>query len=231
MSSTNKTSNYELSQFVGTDKPAWLSDYNGDMSRIDTGIHNAQTTATGADGKADANSTSIGTLANLTTTAKNNLVAAVNEVKGNATTAQNSADSVGVVANRADQGVNDIKTYFTFTQTGTTSVSITGGSIAAQDLKYASNAAGSLGKLYGRIVYNSNAATQTLTFNTPFRPAANMNIDGVVLMFNATNNIQSVESISLATDGKATLNITAASGSTVRLLVPACVLFIEDFGD
>ena len=35
MSSTNKTTNYDLSQFVGSDKPAWLSDYNQDMSKID----------------------------------------------------------------------------------------------------------------------------------------------------------------------------------------------------
>ena len=35
MSSTNKTTNYELSQFIGSDKPAWLVDYNGDMSKID----------------------------------------------------------------------------------------------------------------------------------------------------------------------------------------------------
>lgn len=40
MSSTNKTANYELSQFIGSDKPAWLIDYNGDMSKIDTAIHN-----------------------------------------------------------------------------------------------------------------------------------------------------------------------------------------------
>ena len=36
MGSTNKTSNYELSQFLGSDKPAWLLDYNGDMLKIDT---------------------------------------------------------------------------------------------------------------------------------------------------------------------------------------------------
>ena len=34
MSSTNKTPNYQLSQFVGSDKPAWLADYNQDMSKI-----------------------------------------------------------------------------------------------------------------------------------------------------------------------------------------------------
>lgn len=36
MSSTNKTTNYELSQFVGSDKPTWLGDYNSDMAKIDT---------------------------------------------------------------------------------------------------------------------------------------------------------------------------------------------------
>ncbi len=38
MSSTNKTANYELSQFVGTDIPSILNDYNGDMRKIDTAL-------------------------------------------------------------------------------------------------------------------------------------------------------------------------------------------------
>ena len=54
MSSTNKTTNYELSQFIGTDKPAWLTDYNSDMSKIDTGIAAAKNTADGASGAASA---------------------------------------------------------------------------------------------------------------------------------------------------------------------------------
>lgn len=35
MTATNKTANYNLSQFVGTDRPTWMGDYNGDMSKID----------------------------------------------------------------------------------------------------------------------------------------------------------------------------------------------------
>lgn len=35
MTASNKTANYELSQFVGTDRPTWLGDYNSDMSKID----------------------------------------------------------------------------------------------------------------------------------------------------------------------------------------------------
>lgn len=35
MSSTNKTTNYNLSQYIGTDKPTYLGDYNSDMLKID----------------------------------------------------------------------------------------------------------------------------------------------------------------------------------------------------
>lgn len=35
MAATNKTANYKLSQFVSTDRPTWLGDYNSDMSKID----------------------------------------------------------------------------------------------------------------------------------------------------------------------------------------------------
>lgn len=78
MGSTNKTTNYELSQFVGTDKPSWLSDYNNDMSKIDTAIKArsveagaAQTTADTANGKADALDTRMGTAENNITALQN----------------------------------------------------------------------------------------------------------------------------------------------------------------
>lgn len=35
MSAANHTKNYNLSQFQPTDRPTWLGDYNGDMSKID----------------------------------------------------------------------------------------------------------------------------------------------------------------------------------------------------
>ena len=48
MSSTNKTNYYKLSQYIGTDKPTYLSDYNSDMTKIDAGIHDVKETATTA---------------------------------------------------------------------------------------------------------------------------------------------------------------------------------------
>ena len=83
MASTNKTTNYDLSQYIGTDKPTYLTDYNQDMSKIDAGIHAAKS-------EADTNASSIGTLSSLTTTAKTSLVAAINEVDAEVATNTNN---------------------------------------------------------------------------------------------------------------------------------------------
>lgn len=62
MSSTNKTTYYDLSQYIGTDKPTYLGDYNSDMSKIDGAIHGVQETATTANqtaGSAEAKVTQV----------------------------------------------------------------------------------------------------------------------------------------------------------------------------
>lgn len=46
MAHTNKTTNYELSQFAGTDRPSWIDDYNADMTKIDTAIKAASQSGT-----------------------------------------------------------------------------------------------------------------------------------------------------------------------------------------
>lgn len=52
MTATNKTENYELSQFVGSDRPTWLGDYNSDMSKIDAQLkRNADDIASAAAGR------------------------------------------------------------------------------------------------------------------------------------------------------------------------------------
>lgn len=51
MTATNHTKNYSLSQFAGTDRPTWLGDYNGDMTKIDTQLkRNADDIASAAAG-------------------------------------------------------------------------------------------------------------------------------------------------------------------------------------
>lgn len=66
MGHTNETTNLELSQFLGTDKPAWLVDYNGDMAKIDAYVYAIKV-------KADANENAITSLGNRVTAIENNL--------------------------------------------------------------------------------------------------------------------------------------------------------------
>ena len=63
MTATNHTENYNLSQFVGTDRPTWLVDYNGDMAKIDAQMkQNADDIASAAEGKVDKTDSQPGTL-------------------------------------------------------------------------------------------------------------------------------------------------------------------------
>lgn len=50
MASTNKTTNYGLSQWIDTDKPSFLQDLNSDFEKIDTGMYAAQQAANAAAG-------------------------------------------------------------------------------------------------------------------------------------------------------------------------------------
>ena len=78
MSATNKTTYLDLPQFIGTDVPSWLGDFNGAMEKIDTGYNNvdikagkAASTANSASSKADINTQSITSINDELKTLKN----------------------------------------------------------------------------------------------------------------------------------------------------------------
>lgn len=96
MASTNKTSNYELSQFLGTDKPTFLGDYNGDMLKIDTAVK-------GVDTKAEtAQST-----ANTAVASASGAVDAASQAQTDATTAVSTASTAASTANTAADTANN----------------------------------------------------------------------------------------------------------------------------
>lgn len=239
MASTNKTTNYELSQFLGTDKPAWLTDYNSDMSKIDAGVHTAQTTATGADGKADANATAIGTLANLTTTAKTNLVSAINEVDSNADTAQETANDAVGKANTNTLAIANItkelnwNTFNNLTFSGNVTPS-------TQNVKIAMNENKSQFKVYGQIAFYSGVAggsgVVTLTSgDTGLRPSEAITIMGTTIkrrdINNAIGELDPYE-YTLNTDGTITVSWTRSSSTTYFAInFIACITILEQFGD
>ena len=73
MSATNHTTNYELPIFIGTDKPAWLVDWNGAMTAIDTALHQVE-------GKADQAGTDIGGIESSISTINSTLTSINNAV-------------------------------------------------------------------------------------------------------------------------------------------------------
>lgn len=241
MSSTNKTTNYDLSQFIGTDKPAWLSDYNGDMGKIDAGIHTAQNTATGADGKATANATAIGTLSNLTTDAKTNLVAAINEVDTHADTAANSAASAAGNATQALTKVNALADYFAMTVTQVSAANIVSSTGSVEDVpsvSIAKNSTNSLGKVYGSIHHRpTTSGWQTITLNidSGIHPDADFTIvPAGVTNTNAGDKNQKLENVYLRFHPSGTIDIIYWSELTnvqFHVYLMPCLYFFTDFGD
>ena len=76
MSSTNKTAHYNLPQFIGSDIPTWLGDFNSAMTAIDSGINAAATSASGAATTAAQASTDAAAAASSATSAYNAAAAA-----------------------------------------------------------------------------------------------------------------------------------------------------------
>ena len=238
MSSTNKTTNYELSQFLGTDKPAWLSDYNTDMSKIDTQMKANADAATAASGSATSANTAIGTLANLTTTDKTSLVAAINEVDAHADTAQGTANSA---ASDATSALTQIA-KFNLSNRSTLEPTANRGTISDTNtyIRFASDNSVSVFKVYGRIQIGNLSGTGgvlSITMNSPLRPAIAYNIEsaGIFCSQTATEASQYVRPVTLevATNGVITISTEAlqADITSVNIILPPCLYFNADFGD
>lgn len=105
MSHTNSTTNYNLPQFIGTDKPAWLGDINPAMTAIDTAIKTAKDAGDTADGKAtqaqsevDALEGTVSTLNTTVGTLSTTVTAQGGDINTNAINIQRNANAIEAVA-------------------------------------------------------------------------------------------------------------------------------------
>lgn len=241
MASTNKTTNYELSQFLGTDKPAWLSDYNTDMSKIDTQMKANADAATAAGGTADAATTNIGTLANLTTDAKTSLVAAVNEVDSHADSAASTASSALSASSANTNAITALTNYLDVSNTTNyTSSSFTilsgGGTLRNNtNMTIAKNSDGSLAKIYGVIVVdNQSSATARVKLNvdTGLHPDSKITVTYTGLIENYPSGGLTNLNIDINTDGTIEFyGAVNASGDEYVGRAMACLIFVKSFGD
>lgn len=241
MSATNHTTNYNLPQFVGTDKPTWLTDVNGAFSAIDAQMKLNADSASGASSTATTASTNLGNITNLNTTDKTSAVNAINEVNTNLGTVSGVATQAGTDASQAKNEITSLASYLnlnTFEAIATEDMTISGGFIFANTLNHATNSDGSVGKIYGCVYLTCNNANGfTLTIPTNFRPTSPITINGVALCCRRQPNSDIFEMVQYVTMDVATNgNITLTGGGThynktTVFNFGASLLFLKDFGD
>lgn len=126
---TNSTQNYNLPQFIGSDKPTWLGDVNTAMSTIDTAmgtnasnISSLGTRVTSAEGIASQASTDVAGLTSTVNTLSDNVTTVTttaNNAQSTATSALNTANSA---SDKADSNTTKIGDLTSLTTTDKTDV-------------------------------------------------------------------------------------------------------------
>lgn len=104
MSATNSTPNYDLPQYVATDKPTYLGDFNKAMLDIDTNMKSIDNKASSAESSvATANTNASQALenANQASTKADTAQATATQAQSTATTAKNTADTAQSTATEA----------------------------------------------------------------------------------------------------------------------------------
>lgn len=207
MASTNKTQYYNLSQYLGSDKPTYLGDYNTDMQNIDRGIHQAYE-------KADTNENNIGDLSNLETLTKEDLVKAINELKTN-------LDNF------------NLTTYYNLSNITATGANITNNSLKLAKNKDGSLAKiyGFLS-----FTTPSAGDVKFVIANSGLAPASDIviNCAGILKISDQVQGILNVSAIDITIKTNGTIEIERAgwlANLNADIILLPCLYFIKDFGD
>ena len=256
--STNKTANYELPQFVGTDKPTWLGDFNSAMADIDAGMAEnasdisamesdvATATSTASQASQDVSSltSTVNTLSSnvqSATTTANNASSTASSALNTANTANGKADTnaTNIATNTSDiQALNTALSKFNLTNNSQVTWNITGGTVTANNIRVATNSDGSIGKIYGRVQFTKSATNTTLSCASNLRPTEAITINALGTMYSSPSTTQgysvySAYDVNIATDGTITFSFNIATSSALRgmLVLHPCLLFMTNFGD
>lgn len=136
MSSTNQTTHYGLPEFVPTDKPAWLVDWNGAMSDIDTAIYTAETKA---DAAAAAAATATGDVASLASSVTS-IQSQVTTLTDGVTHAQGDINTINSLIGSGEPTTQDKTIIGAINELAAEIPS--GGDVAAEDVTYDNTSSG-----------------------------------------------------------------------------------------
>lgn len=157
MSATNATTNYSFPLFIGTDKPAWLVDWNSAMSAIDAAIKGVDTDVQGAivdisglSSTVASHTASISTISGQITVITTNLNTAtgnintINSLIGNGTPTTTDQTIIGAINElHANQGdLDDLTTPAVSLVAAINAITGGGGAVAASAVSYVNTASG-----------------------------------------------------------------------------------------
>ena len=233
MASTNKTTNYQLSQYIGTDKPTYLGDYNGDMQKIDTQMK------ANADSASSANSlaTTAKSTADLAEEHAQTGITNAGTADTKATNAQNTATNA---LTKATKNESDIAKFnlTTFDRVGFGDMSIDTGTLTQGAITIASNSDGSIAKIYGRIKLTNDGqinVTNKVVIPSTLRPATDITINSLgIVVVSTSDGLNAIDTQDIIIRQNGNIEIPVGINqyiTTVIIVIHPCLLFIKDFGD
>lgn len=232
MSSTNKTTNYNLSQYINSDKPTYLGDYNSDMLKIDTQMKVNADDIDSVDAKATTASTNASTALTNAQTAQTTAESA----QTSANTANNTATSALAKAMSNETKINEIDSRFNLndiTQYLANDMTLQNASYVAGSLRVATNDDGSVGKIYGNLVIQSDGTNQVkhlIIQNTKLKPDSQIAINPIGIFASNGALVESV-TCSINTNGDIDFTIFGSASGNGNVIIFPCIYFMKDFGD
>lgn len=176
----------------------------------------------------------IGSLENLETTNKNNLVNAINETYNHigdlsylqTTDKSDIVSAINEVLSKL--ALFNLTTYTKYEYTDIVKSNVSDGSL---NLYTAVNDDGSLAKIYGGgyLTATDTTANITLSIQTSLRPSENINIDGSVIVDGDDRGNGGF--IQIKPTGEVVITIYSTENSTIYVTVPPCLYYVRNFGD
>lgn len=255
MSSTNHTTNYNLPQFIGTDKPTWLGDVNQAMSAIDTQMKTNADGITAVSGTVTELNTRVGTA--------ENSVSQLNTRVGAVETQASATDgALNTLSSTVTSLVNSLNLGTAQTANLATILPTLGSAITGSGTIYLSQSSNSTCfKLYGALTFARTAsstgsinmrAVQGLSgyygiptglFLSTAPTSAYRIVPAGYAFYKDTAGTNPVirnsfgRAIAVGTDGQIYLSVSNTQAYSlegqkeIKEFYPACLYFNSDFGD
>lgn len=215
MGSTNKTTNLQLPQWIGTDKPTFLGDLNDAFLKIDNGYSDIKDSATTAESQA-------GQALSKATNAENNVTEALEtantanttagEAKTLATSASTTANNALTTANKAKEDLVDVNNVIS-SLTNWTQLGVSAGSSTTNlSVTAKNNPTLKMLNMYGSFNLTGGVVSGVTLFTiSGFAPSNTRTIQGGFSFYNLSGDTVMNLPVNINSDGSVTIPNTVGT--------------------